>query len=154
MSDKHPGYTATQDDDVGLEKIDDIAEPVGEQFDRFADNLDGDGILRGRRPCDKLAGDVLRRSSGQVQKRGLGIFLKLLARPPSDCRPGGQKFDAASLAARASRAVKLNSHVAGFGRRSGAPVIDLAVEYDSGADPGADGGVKHVVMTLARAPQN
>src|SRR5690348_1897602 len=45
VSSKHAGHTSAQDNDVRLEKIDDIAEPVGEQVNCFADDLDGDRIF-------------------------------------------------------------------------------------------------------------
>lgn len=70
----------------------------------------------------------------------------------SDGGTGSQNLNAAMLSAGATRAMVINAHVAAFGSGPRAAVIDAAVEYDSGADSGADGRVKHVTVAPSRAP--
>src|SRR5260370_29046300 len=56
------------------------------------------------------------------------------------------------LAARADRATIINAHVAAFSGGAGVAVIDAAVQYDSSADPGADGSVKHIAVPACGSP--
>ena len=58
-----------------------------------------------------------------------------------------------SLPHAAARAAIVDGDVAALRRRSGAAVIDAAIEHNPGADPSADRGAENVSITSARTPQ-
>jgi hypothetical protein len=149
---EHGRDATADDDDVGLQQIDDIPEPVGQQIQRFTHHAFRDGVTRGVGLGHHLTGHRLGIAASHFQQNGFRILGQLLARASSDGGARRENLDAAALAARAKRTVGVDAHVAAFGGGPRAAVINAAVEDDSRADTGADGGVKNVAKAASRAP--
>jgi hypothetical protein len=82
-------------------------------------------------------------ASSRIARRAsvLGNFFGSSA---SDRRAGRQNFDATQLAASAARATIVDGVVTTFRGGTGAAVINVAIEYNAGANSGADGGAENV----------
>src|ERR1700694_3780779 len=64
-----------------------------------------------------------------------------------------QAFIAASLAASAPRTAVVDGDVSSFAGRSCAPVVNMAIKYDAGANASPNGGIKDVAI-IATSPPN
>src|ERR1700683_2718768 len=88
-------------------------------------------------------------SSRMEEWRPAGIFFEARR---GNCRAGSQGFDATQFAAFTAWPAIVDSDVTALGCGSCAAVIDAAVEYNAGADAGADRCAENVAITAPGAP--
>ena len=96
-----------------------------------------------------VAISVLSRGSAKARRRRVSAL-----RETGDRGAGGERLDAAELAAAAARSAVIDGHVSALGGAAGAAVIDLAVEDNAGADSGAERCVENVGVLPCPAPQS
>ena len=126
-------FTRLGDADAEVEA--DVREDVAGIAGPARGELDGEArvdvsALGGRAARDRPPGS-LRRGLARLAVRG---------------GPGGQRLEVAApgAASLAGRAVQIDRDVAELGRRADGAAVELAVEDEAAADPGAEGEHDHV----------
>src|SRR5207247_2319404 len=109
------------------------------------------GVAVVRRVVDDLRGDARELALHVAGHGRLGPRLDPLARAGGDRGPRGVGLEAAIVAALAAAPVGIDGHMADLAGDVGGAVIDLAVEHDAAADPGADREADDVVRAARRA---
>src|ERR1700733_12286332 len=137
-----------------LQQVHDIAEPHGEKFSGFLQDLLRQRIAGKIGLAYHFTGDVWETALGSVENSGVAAGSDLFGGAAGDSGAGRQRFDAAKLAASAAGAAIVNRHVATLGGGTGAAVIDAAIEHNPGSDARADGGAKDISIAAARPPQS
>src|SRR5580692_12908787 len=133
---EHGGHATTNDDNVRIKQVNDIAQPRREEVDCLHQNLAGCGISRGERLTNLLARDGSNVTLCEIEHRGMTrrISRKFRPRTGSNRGPGSKYFNAACLAAAANWPPVVDAHMTAFTGRPVLAVINRAVEHNTGSD--------------------
>src|ERR1700685_2764578 len=151
---QHRRHAATDNHYIRLQQINNVAQPQRQQFDGFLQNLFGQGITGNISLAHHFTGYGIDVSFGKIKNVRAGTLLggQLSSRSSRYRWPSSQNFDAARLAASASRTVVIDTHMSTFARSAGTPVVNPLVAHYASANSSPDGRVEDVVKTAPRAP--
>src|SRR5581483_3181694 len=154
---KHIPDTAAHHYDIGLEKVDDVTEPNGDEICCFFEDLGGEIVASAPCVLDGFAGNGGNVPLNQFEKFAASIVRRgfdTATRAHGDAWARGKKLDASGLTAFAARArmVVVDAHVPAFSRGAGATKIKMAVKKNCGTDAGSDGGVENAIEAGTAPP--
>src|SRR6185312_13635778 len=146
------GDAAADDDDLGIERVGQVAGEEAEVILRVAHDLAHDGVVEVERFFDHARGQRLGVVlAHQLRNLGLPALLDQLAHVALHGGARGERLDAAALAAAAARAVRQERHVADLAGDAAAAVVRVVADDDAAADAGADEDADHGARALADA---